>query len=106
MPGEGAVPVPELLDELGRRGATNLLVEGGGRVLGAFLDAGEIDAFDVFIAPLITGGTRDVAAVGGVGVARMADSLRLVETEVSFVDRDVRVRGWVMRPWRAAPDSA
>ena len=35
---------------------TNVLVEGGGRVLGSFLDEGQVDAVDVFIAPIIEGG--------------------------------------------------
>ena len=34
LPGSGRVPIEPLLDELGRRGMTNVLVEGGGRVLG------------------------------------------------------------------------
>ena len=34
---------------------TNVLVEGGGRVLGAFLDAGQVDAVEVFLAPIIEG---------------------------------------------------
>ena len=56
FPGEGPVPVGMLLQELGRRGMTNILVEGGGRVLGSFLDSGEVDAAEVFIAPILEGG--------------------------------------------------
>ncbi len=44
-----------LLEELGRRGMTNVLVEGGGRVLGSFLDEGQVDAVEVFIAPILEG---------------------------------------------------
>ena len=50
------VPVDAVVDELGRRGMTNVFVEGGGRVLGSFLDAGQVDAVEVFIAPSIEGG--------------------------------------------------
>ena len=63
--GDGRVPIVPLLDELGRRGMTNLLVEGGGRVLGAFLDAGQVDAVDVFIAPMIEGGVARLHARAG-----------------------------------------
>ena len=48
--------IGELLDELGRRRFTNVLVEGGGEVLGGFLDAGEIDEVHVFVAPRLAGG--------------------------------------------------
>ncbi len=58
FPGTRAVPILPLLEELGRRGLTNLLVEGGGAVLGAFLDAGQVDAVDVYIAPIVEGGTH------------------------------------------------
>ena len=36
---------------------TNVLVEGGGRVLGSFLDDGQVDAVEVFIAPILEGGS-------------------------------------------------
>ncbi len=48
--------VPEaLLDELGRRGALNLLVEGGGEVLRAFFAAGLVDRVEAFVAPFAVG---------------------------------------------------
>ncbi len=56
FPGSGLVPIVPLLDELGRRGLTNVLVEGGGQTAGSFLDAGQVDAVDVFIAPSLEGG--------------------------------------------------
>jgi diaminohydroxyphosphoribosylaminopyrimidine deaminase / 5-amino-6-(5-phosphoribosylamino)uracil reductase len=41
----------ELLDELGRRRMTNLLVEGGAQVLGSLFDAELIDEVHVFVSP-------------------------------------------------------
>ena len=66
-----------LLEELGRRGMTNVLVEGGGRVLGSFLDAGQVDAVEVFIAPILEGGDHPRTPVRGAGRALMNESLRL-----------------------------
>ncbi len=82
-----------LLDELGRRGMTNVLVEGGGRVLGSFFDAGEVNEVDVFVAPIIEGGSHEFTPARGRGVASMAEALRLVALTVSQVDGDVRIRG-------------
>ncbi|MCH7946042.1 MAG: dihydrofolate reductase family protein, partial [Armatimonadetes bacterium] len=45
-----------LLVELGRRRMTNILVEGGSRLLGSLLDARLIDEVHLFIAPKIVGG--------------------------------------------------
>ncbi len=66
-----------LLAELGRRRFTNVLVEGGARVLGTFLDARLIDEFHVFIAPRIVGGAGALGPVGGVGVDGIAHALSL-----------------------------
>ena len=62
-----------VLAELGRRGMTNILVEGGSQVLGAFADAGELDEAWVFVAPKLIGGAGP-SPVGGIGVERLADS--------------------------------
>ncbi len=105
FPGDGPVPVEPLLRELGRLGATNVLVEGGSRVLGAFFEARQIDEVDVYLAPIVEGGAHAFTPVAGAGVARMADALRLGHHEVVVVDGDVRVRGTLPRPWMTAIDS-
>jgi diaminohydroxyphosphoribosylaminopyrimidine deaminase/5-amino-6-(5-phosphoribosylamino)uracil reductase len=105
LTGSGPVPVVPLLSELGRRGATNVLVEGGARVLGAFLQEGQVDEVDVYVAPVLEGGAGSVSAVQGAGVLRMADALRLARHEVAIVDGDVRVRGTLPWPWLADLDS-
>jgi len=97
--GYGSVPIVPLLEALGQRGVTNAMVEGGGRVLGAFFDAGQVDAVDVFIAPLVEGGGHDNTPVRGLGVSRMAEALRLDRHAISVVDGDVRIEGTFARPW-------
>ncbi len=92
-------PIHDACDALFELGHTNVLVEGGATVLGAFFDAGEVDAVEVFVAPLIEGGSKGGGAVSGAGVARMADALRLVEVEHSILGSDIHVRGLVDRPW-------
>ncbi len=101
FPVHGRVPIALLLDELGRRGMTNVLVEGGGQVLGSFLDEGQVDAVEVFIAPILEGGDHARTAVRGKGSSSMRDAVRLRDVEVSQVGGDVRVRGWLPQPWRA-----
>ena len=46
---------------------TNVLVEGGGRMLGSFLDAGQVDEVDVFIAPILEGGDHPRTRRSGAG---------------------------------------
>lgn len=47
--------VPAVLDDLATRGVRRLMVEGGGRVLTAFLTAGLADELQVVIAPVFVG---------------------------------------------------
>ena len=98
LPGpKGRVDVGALLDELGRRGMTNVLVEGGGRVLGSFFDAGEVDEVDVFIAPIIEGGSHEFTPARGLGVEAIDQALRLESPVISQVDGDVRIQGRIAR---------
>src|SRR5262249_23758957 len=95
LPAERGRPsVPALLDELGRRRLTNLLVEGGSEVLGSFLEAGAIEEVHVFVAPRLAGGAAAKTPVGGIGVARIAESLTLAGWHVENLDGDVVLHGW------------
>ncbi len=65
--GAGAIPPAQVLEELLRRDLGEVLIEGGGGVLGAFADAGCIDRWLVFVAPKIVGGAGP-SPVAGQGV--------------------------------------
>jgi diaminohydroxyphosphoribosylaminopyrimidine deaminase/5-amino-6-(5-phosphoribosylamino)uracil reductase len=85
----------QLLDELGRRRMTNLLVEGGGRVLGGLFDAGQIDEVHVFISPKLIGGDRAPSPFGGAGLDRVPELPQLVDRVVEQVGDDTYIRGRV-----------
>jgi diaminohydroxyphosphoribosylaminopyrimidine deaminase / 5-amino-6-(5-phosphoribosylamino)uracil reductase len=80
-----------LLAELGRRRLTNVLVEGGGRVLGSLLDMREIDEVHVFIAPKLVGGASAAAPVAGRGIAEMAAALQLEAPHVRQLGDDAYI---------------
>ncbi len=82
-----------LLDELGRRRMTNVLVEGGGQLLGSLFDAGEIDEVHVFIAPKLAGGQDAVTPVGGLGVEQMSQARQLPVPIVERLGDDVYWHG-------------
>jgi diaminohydroxyphosphoribosylaminopyrimidine deaminase/5-amino-6-(5-phosphoribosylamino)uracil reductase len=98
--GNERVPITHLLQELGRRQVTNLLVEGGGQTLGSFLDAGHVDAVEVFIAPILEGGSHPFGPARGLGSSRMADALRLDWHETRCIDADVHLRGTLPAAWK------
>jgi diaminohydroxyphosphoribosylaminopyrimidine deaminase / 5-amino-6-(5-phosphoribosylamino)uracil reductase len=86
-----------LLEELGRRNMTNVLVEGGSRLLGVCFDAQRIDEVHVFLAPKIVGGARAPSPIAGQGLALMARACRLGHLSYEMVDGDLYAHGRVAR---------
>lgn len=82
-----------LLAELGRRRMTNVLFEGGARVLGTLLDTWAIDEVHVFIAPKLLGGADALSPVAGAGLAAMTDALLLSPPRIEILAEDVYVHG-------------
>ena len=89
--------IRNLLTELGQRRMTNVLVEGGANVLGAFRDADAIDEVRVFIAPKIIGGANAPGPVGGNGLQLVSDALPIEDWSVTANDGDVYASGRVVR---------
>ncbi len=87
----------QLLDELGRRKITNLLVEGGAQLLGTLVDTRQLDEVHVFIAPRIFGGERALPAIGGLGVEQIAEGLPLSGLQAHNVGGDLYLTGRVRR---------
>jgi diaminohydroxyphosphoribosylaminopyrimidine deaminase / 5-amino-6-(5-phosphoribosylamino)uracil reductase len=84
---------PDLLMDLGGRGVTRLLVEGGGDVLGQLCDQQLIDELWCFISPCLTGG--DKPSFAGDGAATMADASRLDRIRYKRFGGDLLVTGQV-----------
>ena len=87
------VDLQQLLAELLDRGHHHLLVEGGGTVLGAFLDAGLVDRVLLYQAPLLLGGELARPAFGGIGAAALGDALGLTRLQVRRLGQDLLIEG-------------
>lgn len=62
----------QLLLFLGREyAATNVLVEGGGELLGSLFDLQQIDQCEVFIAPKLIGGSGAISPIAGLGISQI-----------------------------------
>ncbi len=85
---ERQVRLQETFRLLGSRGMTHVLVEGGGELLGSLLHLDLIDETRVFIAPSLIGGRNAPTAVGGNGLAALANRLRLKTTRWQQVGED------------------
>jgi diaminohydroxyphosphoribosylaminopyrimidine deaminase/5-amino-6-(5-phosphoribosylamino)uracil reductase len=82
-----------LLAELGSRRMTNVLVEGGSRLLGTLFDMRAVDEVHLFIAPKLAGGHGAPSPVGGAGIERMAQALRLADISIEELEGDVYIHG-------------
>jgi len=96
--GRGADVVSAALAELGRRGITSLLLEGGAGLAGSFLDAGEIDELRLFVAPILVGGENARPLLTGSGAGLIAEARRALAVEHERVGDDVmihaRIQEW------------
>jgi diaminohydroxyphosphoribosylaminopyrimidine deaminase/5-amino-6-(5-phosphoribosylamino)uracil reductase len=96
LPGsDGRVNLAVLLDELGRRGVVELMVEAGGELLGELFGKGLVDEVMAFVAPKLAGGPHGIWP--GEGVAAMADALQLTAVRTMPCGPDIVIRGRVER---------
>lgn len=82
---------------LGARGVTRLLVEGGGAVAAAALQARAVDEIAIFLAPMLIG-ADGVAAVGRLAVRTLDRVVRLRRVRIERIGPDLLVRGHVDYP--------
>lgn len=93
---DGRVNLSALLEYLGKEGIVSALVEGGGVILGAALDARLIDKVYAFVAPVLIGGAGAPSPIAGSGATVIADALRLQRTTIEPVGPDWQITGYPM----------
>ena len=94
---EGRVDPGDLVSRLGALDVTAILVEGGGTLAWAFLEAGLADRLVTFTAPMLIGGARAPRGLGGPGFA-LPEAIRLEGLAVRPVGAD-----WMMEADIAPP---
>ena len=73
----GGLSLPAVLDALGAARMTNVLVEGGAKLLGRFFDEALADECHIYVARRLIGGAEAPGPLGGRGVERVADAVVL-----------------------------
>lgn len=92
----GSGDLDGILRDLFGRGIRRVFVEGGPTLASSFIEAGLVDEYLVYLAPLLLGGDR--VAVGEIGVATIRDARPLTITSVESLGPDILV---VARPTAA-----
>ncbi len=91
--GPSGIDLAALLRELGRCGFNSVLVEGGARIIGAFMEQDLGDEFYFFYAPKILGDPQGVPLVSGSPRQRMADAVPVYDLRVRRFGEDVLLSG-------------
>lgn len=81
----------DVLDDLGRRGIVQLLVEGGAGVAHGFHAAGLVDRYVFYLAPVLFGGDDGRPLFAGAGAPTLDDAWRGRIVDVTPLGDDLRV---------------
>lgn len=87
------VDINDLMTRLGAMGIDSLLLEGGGTLNAAFLEAGCVDEVWAFIAPKIIGGAAAKTPVSGKGIDLMSEAINLHNIEIQNINGDILIKG-------------
>ena len=93
----GLIDLDKLMLGLGQKQITSVLVEGGATLLGSLCDRNLVDKATVFIAPIIIGGEKARTAIGGKGVDKVVNSLKLERVKTKRSDGDMMITGYIGR---------
>jgi len=91
---DGKVDLWGLVRYLGLRGLDSIMLEGGGRLNEAFLQAGLIDKIMLFMAPKIIGGGDAVSCFNGLGCDQLTDAVGLDRMSINPCGEDWLIEGY------------
>lgn len=91
---EHIIDLTDVLKYLGKRQITTVMVEGGSKLLGYLFDNKMVDKVLAFIAPMIIGGDNAKTAVGGEGVEKISQALRLQNVRMEKFGEEILISGY------------
>lgn len=92
----GQVHLRDMMKKLAKLEITNILVEGGGTLIGSLFDEGLADRVMFFISPKIIGGKDAIGSVMGKGISRIDKAIKLKEIRLKRIGEDFLVEGKVV----------
>jgi len=89
------VDLKAVLKSLGKKGVLSALIEGGGEVIGDAFSKKLVNEVYFFIAPMIIGGRAAPTSVGGDGISRLEQAVRVREWKVERLGEDFLFHGFL-----------
>ncbi|MFH2138883.1 MAG: bifunctional diaminohydroxyphosphoribosylaminopyrimidine deaminase/5-amino-6-(5-phosphoribosylamino)uracil reductase RibD [Candidatus Omnitrophota bacterium] len=91
----GNIDLKSLMQELGKREISSVLVEGGGELIGSCFDQKLVDKVCFFIAPKIIGGQNAISSVSGTGIDYLRKAVKLQHMKVTQLREDIMVEALI-----------
>lgn len=91
----GQINLVDTMKRLAALGIMDIMVEGGGTLVGSLFDEGLVDKILFFISPRIIGGKDAISSVMGQGVTRIEKSLKLKDVKIRRLGEDLLVEAYV-----------
>ncbi len=85
------IPIDGLLRELGGLGVNMLMVEGGARIIGSFVESGCVDEYSLFIAPKLLG--NGLRFTDRISFPFMEEAISMKRTKIRRIDDDLWFEG-------------
>lgn len=89
------VDLNKLMQILGRREVSSILIEGGGNLNAAALQAGIVDKFYCTVAPIIIGGQTSPTPVEGMGVSLVDEAVPLYKMRSTAIGNDLLIEAYL-----------
>ncbi|MDI6703400.1 MAG: bifunctional diaminohydroxyphosphoribosylaminopyrimidine deaminase/5-amino-6-(5-phosphoribosylamino)uracil reductase RibD [bacterium] len=93
---KGRVDLEDLMERLGKREITSILVEGGAEINASLLENRLVDKIMFFISPKIIGGDSK-CVIGGEGVSRLCEAIELENIATKRIGEDILVTGYIKK---------
>lgn len=95
--GQQQVNLQALMVTLGEMGIDSILLEGGGTMHAAALEAGIVQKVYAYIAPKLIGGKEALSPIAGNGISKMQNAVVLEEVELESFEGDFLISGNVKK---------
>jgi diaminohydroxyphosphoribosylaminopyrimidine deaminase/5-amino-6-(5-phosphoribosylamino)uracil reductase len=91
----GQINLKDAMKKLAQLEIANILVEGGGTLIGSLFDEGLVDRILFFVSPKIIGGKDAISSVMGKGISRVEKAIRIKEMRLKRLGEDFLIEGYI-----------
>ncbi len=91
----GQINLKDMMKKIASLGISNILVEGGGTLIGSLFDERLVDRILFFVSPKIIGGKSAISSVMGEGILRVEKAFKLKEIKLRRIGEDFLFEAYV-----------